>query len=71
MVGKSFYIVSMEGEKRFVDVYDNTNLAIKTKNGRKSQMWYFDGVSKTIKTRIDNSRSMDIRSNWGQIHGTG
>ena len=70
-VGKPFYIVSMWGEERFVDIYDGTNLAIKTRNGRPSQLWYFDGVTKTIKTKSRAGVSMDIRSNWGQVHGTG
>jgi hypothetical protein len=65
IIGKPFHIISVIGEKRMVDVYDNTNLALKTRNTRKSQLWFFDGVTKTIKTKIDGTRSLDMRSNWG------
>ena len=70
-VGKPFHIVSMFGEHRMADVYDNTNVAIKTRNGRPSQLWYFDGVTKTIKSKHRAGVSLDMRSNWAQVHGTG
>jgi hypothetical protein len=36
-------------------------MVIKTANGRRTQVWYFDQVSKTIKTRYNN-QSWDIKS---------
>ena len=37
------FITEPIGFDRFIDVT--------TRNGRKDQMWYFDGVTKTIKTK--------------------
>jgi len=36
-------------------------MAIKTRNGRKSQTWWFDQKSLTIKTRYNN-QSFDIKT---------
>ena len=36
-------------------------MVIKTPNGRKTQIWYFDQVSKTIKTRYNN-QCWDIKN---------
>jgi hypothetical protein len=40
---------------------ENRNMVIKTPNGNKGQLFYFDQKSKTIKTRINN-QSWDIKS---------
>ena len=36
-------------------------MVIKTQNGRKTQVWYFHQLSKTIRTRLNN-QSFDIKS---------
>jgi len=36
-------------------------MVIKTPNGNKGQIWYFDQQSKTIKTRLNN-QSFDIKN---------
>jgi hypothetical protein len=33
---------------------ENRNMVIKTPNGRKTQVWYFHQLSKTIRTRLNN-----------------
>jgi len=45
---------------RYLDLIGN-NMVIKTPNSRKSQIWYFDQRSYTIKSRIVN-KSWDIIS---------
>jgi hypothetical protein len=45
---------------RYIDLVGN-NMVIKTPNSRKSQIWYFDQRSYTIKTRVNN-KSWDIIS---------
>jgi hypothetical protein len=59
-VERDFYIVSQLGANRYLDLIGN-NMVIKTKNSRKSQIWYFDQRSYTIKTRVNN-KSWDIIS---------
>jgi hypothetical protein len=51
-VGKDFYIISTFGRGRYLD-YNNEsrNLIIKTQNGKKSQKWYFDVTTMTIRSR--------------------
>jgi hypothetical protein len=41
-VQRPFYIVSEMKSNRYMDLIDNTNVAIKTRNGRNSQIWWFD-----------------------------
>jgi hypothetical protein len=60
-VDRSFYIVSQLGEGRYLSMIDNRNLAIKTKNGRTDQQWYFHQYSKTVRCRANN-RSFDIQN---------
>jgi hypothetical protein len=43
-VERDFYVVSALGDKdnrRYLEVPDNRNMAIKIRNGRKQQIWYF------------------------------
>jgi hypothetical protein len=49
-IGTDFHIVTKMGSGRYVDLISN-NLVIKTPNSFKSQVWYFDNKSKTIKSR--------------------
>jgi hypothetical protein len=59
-VERDFHIVSAMQSNKYLDL-DNSNryAVIKTSNGRKQQVWYFDQASLTIKTRYNN-RSLDI-----------
>lgn len=61
-VERPFYIVSDLGEHRYLDVINNRNMVIKTRNSRNTQLWWFDQQSLTIKTKLNN-QSWDIRSN--------
>jgi hypothetical protein len=60
-VERDFYVVSALPDGRYLDVPDNRNMAIKIKNGRKTQVWYFHQQSLTIRTRYNN-QSWDIKS---------
>jgi hypothetical protein len=60
-VERDFYVISALPEGRYLDTPDNRNMAIKIKNGRKSQVWYFHQQSLTIRTRMNN-QSWDIKS---------
>ena len=53
-VERDFYIVSELPDHRYLDLINNRNMVIKTPNGRKTQTWYFDQKSLTIKTRLNN-----------------
>jgi len=60
-VERDFFIVSQMPSNRYITVIDNRKMVIKTPNGRKEQLWYFDQKTKTIKTRLNN-QSFDIKS---------
>lgn len=61
-VERDFHIVSAMKSNKYLDL-DNSNryAVIKTSNGRRQQVWYFDQKSLTIKTRYNN-RSIDIQN---------
>jgi membrane carboxypeptidase/penicillin-binding protein PbpC len=61
VVERDFYIVSNMRSRRYLDIINNRNIVIKTRNGRKTQRWYFHQQSLTIKTRYNN-QSWDIKS---------
>jgi hypothetical protein len=42
-------------------------MVIKTRNGRSTQLWYFDQRSKTIKTKLNN-QSFDIENNGRSLN---
>jgi membrane carboxypeptidase/penicillin-binding protein PbpC len=67
IVEKDFYIVSKMAAHRYLDIIDNRNFVIKTRNARKEQTWYFDQKSLTIKTRLNN-QSWDIKSSGKTNH---
>ena len=54
VVERPFYIVSQMNSHRYLEVINNRNLVIKTANGNKGQVWWFDQKSKTIKTKLNN-----------------
>ena len=58
-VERPFYIVSQLKSNRYLDLLDNRRFAIKTPNGRNTQIWYFHQQSLTIKTKLNN-QSWDI-----------
>jgi len=55
-VGEPFYVISALDSGRYLDLVGN-NMVIKTPNGRKSQQWYFDQKTKTIKSMRTKSKS--------------
>jgi len=60
-VERPFYIVSKLPAHRYLDLINNRNMVIKTRNERKTQIWWFDQKSLTIKTKLNN-QSWDIQS---------
>ena len=40
-VERPFYIISAMSEHRYLDLINNRNMVIKTRNGRSTQTWYF------------------------------
>ena len=61
IVETDFYVVSQLPDNRYLEVYDNRNMNIKTSNGRRQQVWYFHQQTLTIRTRYNN-QSWDIKS---------
>jgi len=72
-VERPFYIVSNMDSHKYLDLINNRNMVVKTRNGRNTQVWWFDQRSLTIKTKLNN-QSFDItssgRSNNMQIWST-
>jgi hypothetical protein len=60
-VERPFYIVSEMPKHRYLDMI-NRNLVIKTPNGFKTQQFWFDQKSKTIKSAHNKSWSFDIQN---------
>lgn len=60
-VNTDFHIVSRMSRRKYVDLISN-NLVMKRPNGFKSQLWYFDGKTKTIRSRRTTSYSFQIQS---------
>ena len=60
-IQRPFYIVSELSSHRYLDLINNRNMVIKTRNGRNTQQWWFDQTSLTIKTKLNN-QSFDIPS---------
>jgi hypothetical protein len=60
-VDRTFYIASQMRSGRYIQVVGGRNIAIKTRNGRKSQQWWFDQKTLTIKTR-SNNQSIEIEN---------
>jgi membrane carboxypeptidase/penicillin-binding protein PbpC len=59
-VDRTFHIVSRMTGGRYLDLISN-KFVIKTRNGRKTQNWWFDQKSLTIKSR-SNNYSWNIQS---------
>ena len=65
-INRPFHIVSHLGEKRYLDMIGR-KLVIKTRNGFKSQIFYFDQRTRTIKSQQNKGWSFDIQ-NSGRSH---
>jgi hypothetical protein len=61
VVERDFHIVTYMRSGRYLEVVDGRNLVIKTRNGRKTQQWYFHQQSLTIRTRYNN-QSIEIQN---------
>lgn len=59
-VEREFSIVTKLGSGRYVDVI-GSNIVIKTRSSSKTQKWYFDQTTRTIKS-VATKRSWDISS---------
>jgi hypothetical protein len=60
-VQRPFHIVSEMNSHRYLEVINARDIVIKTNNDQKGQVWYFDQISKTIKSQ-KNNQSLDIKS---------
>ena len=60
-INRPFYVVSHLPSKRYLDLVGR-NLVIKTKNGRSSQVFYFDAKTRTIKSQQNKGWSFSGRS---------
>jgi membrane carboxypeptidase/penicillin-binding protein PbpC len=60
-VDRTFHVVSQLSSNRYLDLINNRNMVIKTSNTRKTQEWWFDQNTLTIKSRINN-QSWDIKN---------
>jgi hypothetical protein len=60
-VERPFYIITHMSSGRYLDLISNRNMVIKTRNGRRTQLWWFDQRTLTIKTKL-NQQSWDIKS---------
>jgi len=58
-VERDFYVQSKLPDGRYLDLINNRNFVIKIPSNRRTQVWYFDQRSLTIKTRYNN-QSWDI-----------
>jgi hypothetical protein len=61
-VERDFHIVSRLGKQRYLDLLPNRYFHIKTRNGRKTQVFWFDQNTLTIKSRHWTSYSWTILS---------
>jgi hypothetical protein len=61
-VNTDFYIISSLNSRRYLDVINSYDVVIKTNNSYKSQRWYFDNNSKTIRNRKSTSYSLEIKN---------
>jgi len=60
-INKPFYIQSKLWLERVITVYSSKNLVIQSRTDVPGQQWFFDQVSKTIKSVQFKDLSLDIR----------
>lgn len=65
-VERPFHVVSELPSHRYLDMNGN-DIVIKSPNGGQTQVWFFDGKSRTIKNNRFKSKSFDIQ-NAGRSH---
>ena len=58
-VQRPFHLVSFLPKHRYLDIIGR-NLVIKTPNGKKTQVFWFDQKSKTIKSQHNKGWSLNI-----------
>lgn len=61
---RDFHLVSALRSGRYLDIL-GTQTVIKTPNGRSTQTWYFDWLSRSIRSRSSTSRGLHLQSNGG------
>jgi hypothetical protein len=66
VVERDFYVVSQMGSKRYLDILGR-NIVIKIRNGRRTQKWWFDQKTLTIKSR-NNNQSWDIQNSGRAVN---
>lgn len=60
---RPFFIVSRLPNRRVIEATGGRNLVIKTKtSNRNAQLWYFDYLTKTIKSKQWSNKSFDIQN---------
>jgi hypothetical protein len=65
-IGRPFYLVSRLPMKRVLEAKGASNATImRWVKNRKSQTWYFDGKSKTIRSNYWKNYALEIQSNGG------
>jgi hypothetical protein len=67
IVERPFFVVSGLKDGKYLDILGR-NMVIKTRNGRKTQMWWFDQKSMTIKNVQHKGWSWDIRGHGRQTN---
>lgn len=55
-VERPFHIISQLPSRRYLDIIDGRNVVIKQPNSFKTQEWFFDQKSKTIKSADAQSK---------------
>jgi hypothetical protein len=60
-IERPFHVVSAMKSHRYLEAINNRQMVVKTQNGQRGQIWWFDQKSFTIKTKINN-QSWDIKS---------
>jgi hypothetical protein len=61
-VNVDFHIISQMRRGRYIDIINSYDMVTKTPNGRRSQVWFFDNNTKTIKNRQSSSYSIEIKN---------
>lgn len=67
-VERPFHIISQMPDRRYLDVIDNKRMVIKQPNSYKSQEWYFDQKTLTVKNVQYKDLSFNIK-NSGRSSG--
>jgi hypothetical protein len=63
---RDFHLVSAMKSGRYLDLV-GTQTVIKTPNGRNTQTWYFDWLTRSVRTRSSTSTGLHLQSNGGAV----